>query len=314
MNLLQRFQRLLIAKVFTKDSNCIYAAESLLKKYLDHLTYHFIDTINLAYQIAMSNMKSFLCIIQILRDDVTGKFFYDINNLSNLIFDISVILLPELIVSLILLQQEIGMFLISCDWLQIFDGVLLALDKLCKLTSDIEASDADDIAWPGVMLSRSNNSIHKNIEDLPLIRKADIENHNQDGGLWVIINNKVYDIQDFRCENTNLIDLLQKYAGKDATHIFNNQAHSLSSLQIMENYVVGNYCQPEPELPHIPLDCLNVCSVLLDTERHLGYLLGLHAHYLRQSLPLQPAEISSKQFLNAGFLIGGLEVSYFRKI
>lgn len=107
------------------------------------------------------------------------------------------------------------------------------------------------------------------------------------------------------------MELLQKYAGKDASHIFNSTPHSLTSLQMMENYVVGNYCQPESEMPQTPLDCLNVSSLLLDTERHLGYLLGLHAHYLRQSLPLQQAEVATRNLLVAPFLIGGLQVSFF---
>lgn len=232
--------------------------------------------------------------------------------------------------SLILLQQEMEQFLVTMDWLQVFDPLLEALDKFCKLCPDIECLDADDIAWPGVLTCRSSFVSHKNYEDLPLIRKADLENHNLDGGLWVVINNKVYDIQDFRfdqvpcvssclyqnipticrCENTNMMELLQRYAGKDASHVFNNTPHSLSSLQIMENYVVGNYCQPEPELPQAPLDCLGICSMLIDTERHLGYLLGLHTHYMCQSLPLQPPEIACKNYMNAAFLLGGLQVFF----
>ena len=31
-----------------------------------------------------------------------------------------------------------------------------------------------------------------------MIRKADLENHNKDGGLWIVVNGKVYDVQDFR--------------------------------------------------------------------------------------------------------------------
>lgn len=77
---------------------------------------------------------------------------------------------------------------------------------------------------------------------------------------------------------------------------------------MMENYVVGNYCQPEPELPQNNLDCLNMYSSLFDTERNLGYLLGLHAFNLRQSLPLQQEEINSSVWLNARFLRAGLQV------
>ena len=31
-----------------------------------------------------------------------------------------------------------------------------------------------------------------------IIRKADLENNNKDGGLWIVINGKVYDVQDWR--------------------------------------------------------------------------------------------------------------------
>lgn len=84
------------------------------------------------------------------------------------------------------------------DWLRVFDELLLALDKLCRLVPDIDALDTDDIAWPGILQSRTSHYLHKTHEDLPLVRKADLENHNLDGGLWVVINNKVYDVQDYR--------------------------------------------------------------------------------------------------------------------
>ena len=106
-----------------------------------------------------------------------------------------------------------------------------------------------------------------------------------------------------------MVELLQKYAGKDASHIFNSTSHSLSFLQMMDTYVVGYYCQPEPELPQIPLDSYSVVSTLLDTTRYLGYLFGLHCHYMRQSLPMQPSEVAMKNWLNAPFLASGLQVS-----
>ena len=30
-----------------------------------------------------------------------------------------------------------------------------------------------------------------------MIRKADLENHNRDGGCWVVVHGKVYDLKDF---------------------------------------------------------------------------------------------------------------------
>ena len=222
------------------------------------------------------------------------------------------ILLPELICSLILLETEVPMFLTSVNWLSVFGEVLKSLDKLCRLSPDVDSSDVDDISWRGVTQTKQSHYTHKPYDDLPLIRKADLDNHNMDGGLWVLINNKVYDVQDFRCDNSSITELLQKYAGKDATQFFNSSAYHLSVLQMMENYVVGNYCQPEPEFPQSSADSLHVYSTLFDTERNLGYLLGLHAFNLRQSLPLQSEESASSQWLNARFLRAGLQVEYFK--
>jgi E3 ubiquitin-protein ligase HERC2 len=108
------------------------------------------------------------------------------------------ILLPELIVSLILLESEVNMFLTSVNWLNLFGETVKSLDKLCRLSPEVEAFDIDDISWRGVSQTRQTHHCHKSYDDLPLIRKADLDNHNMDGGLWVLVNNKVYDVQDFR--------------------------------------------------------------------------------------------------------------------
>lgn len=52
-----------------------------------------------------------------------------------------------------------------------------------------------------------------------MIRECDLYNHNRDGGLWIVINGKVYDVQDFKSQAPCNGDLLQCYAGKDATQV-----------------------------------------------------------------------------------------------
>ncbi|XP_044756400.1 E3 ubiquitin-protein ligase HERC2 [Coccinella septempunctata] len=289
LNLLLRFQRLLIGNIHSQNQACQEASQNLLMTYLECFTSHITTTLNQAYDISILSSKNFMCVLQILKSDIVG------------------FLLPELIVSLILLEQDVEMFLCSLNWLKIFDELLKSLDKLCRLIQDVEAFDNDDISWPGVTQNRPILP-QKTLDDLPLIRKADLENHNRDGGLWVVLNNKVYDIQDFRCENTAFSEQLQKNAGKDVTHILNSSPQKHCLIQLMESYVVGNYCQPESEISYNDLDSLQMCSTLLDTERYLGYLLGLHAHNLRQSIPLQQDEILSKEWLHADFLTGGLQV------
>lgn len=73
-NLLMRFQRLLIGKIYARDSNCLQAAESLLKKYLHQIGTHVTETLNLAHEVAMVNPKNFMHVVQILKGDVVGKF------------------------------------------------------------------------------------------------------------------------------------------------------------------------------------------------------------------------------------------------
>lgn len=41
----------------------------------------------------------------------------------------------------------------------------------------------------------------RNNEEVTLIRKADLENHNKDGGFWTVIDGKVYDIKDFQTQS-----------------------------------------------------------------------------------------------------------------
>lgn len=69
-----RFQRLLIGKIYTKDNNCLQAAESLLKKYLCQISAHVTETLNLAHEVVMINPKNFMHVIQILKGDIVGKF------------------------------------------------------------------------------------------------------------------------------------------------------------------------------------------------------------------------------------------------
>ena len=43
-----------------------------------------------------------------------------------------------------------------------------------------------------------------------LISKADLENHNKDGGFWTVIDGKVYDIKDFQTQSLTGNSILGK--------------------------------------------------------------------------------------------------------
>lgn len=74
LNLLLKFQRLLITKIYSRDRNVLPAAESLLKKYLHQLTTHVTDTITTAYDVATVNPKNYMYVLDILKGDFVGKF------------------------------------------------------------------------------------------------------------------------------------------------------------------------------------------------------------------------------------------------
>lgn len=50
----------------------------------------------------------------------------------------------------------------------------------------------------------------RNNEEVTQIRKADLENHNKDGGFWTVIDGKVYDIKDFQTQSLTGNSILGK--------------------------------------------------------------------------------------------------------
>merc|ERR1719184_470892 len=54
--------------------------------------------------------------------------------------------------------------------------------------------------------------------DLPTYTKADIENHK--GGQWVIIKDRVYNLEEILKTHPGGDEVIRSYRGKDATEIF----------------------------------------------------------------------------------------------
>lgn len=65
---------------------------------------------------------------------------------------------------------------------------------------------SDKSAWPTNLnepyrlnvMPLARPSVPKQLQTPPVIRRAEFENHNKDGGLWLKINDHVFDIQDFK--------------------------------------------------------------------------------------------------------------------
>ncbi|XP_015429351.1 PREDICTED: LOW QUALITY PROTEIN: E3 ubiquitin-protein ligase HERC2 [Dufourea novaeangliae] len=316
LNLLLKFQRLLIARLYecvhqSRTENLrdqeMLGSESLFSKYITQISVHVTEIALSAAELANASVKQFVYVCTVLKNDIVH------------------VLLPELVTCLILLQVDYPMLLLQMDWIEILGPMLESLDRLNKLMPGIDRNEADELSWPGIIAPQHGNKV--SITDEPsVIRWADLENHNRDGGLWVVVNNNVYDVQDVvrfetaagattgnsttegsLCEKTGFSwDTGNPYSSHGVSSWTRGQ--QLPPRSMMDSYFVGHYCHSEPENAEITVDATDVCSALLDTERALGFLFGLHAYRMRQSLPLQPAEEECATWLNVDIFRGGLQV------
>ncbi|CAH1776574.1 unnamed protein product, partial [Owenia fusiformis] len=302
VDLLLRFQRLLVAKIFQAESSSqeattptvetdseLLGAGILLKKYTMLMCAHVTDILPLATSLASYSSKHFSLVSQTISEDVAG------------------LLLPELITSLVLLQVNTPRVLQDSNAVPTLEVLLDVLDKFNRLAPGKDRDDCEELAWPGIWGNLLEKYTHKSTDEVMQIRKADLENHCKDGGLWVVIHGRVYDIQDFKSNAPCGAEVLLDYAAKDATEVFEQVFHTDKARAMMNNYYIGNYLDPDHDVVQTT-DTSTAGSPLIDTERTLALLLGLHASYQARSTPLSHDELEYKHWLESDFCQGGLQI------
>ncbi|CAG7818352.1 unnamed protein product [Allacma fusca] len=328
--LLLRFQRLLFSRIICVQNQIrlgdrdneekMLGAESLLGKFITYLIAHLIEILSTASSVATQGSHTYAAVSAILAEDVLG------------------VLLPELLISLLMLSigadafasicqstasdsplkdcipplsswaAQIGLaFLRRANFIPTLKRFLITLNSFNRLAPGWEREDNEALGWPGIIApSTSMQDQKSNGEDLPIIRKADVENHNKDGGLWIVIRGKVYDVQDFRLNAPCGSDVLTNFASQDATKAFDDAQHSVIAVQYLQRFTVGYYADPLKETLKI-LDSTTVSSPLMETQRTLAHLLGLHCHSLAVSIPSVTGEPDCVDIFRKSFLQGGLE-------
>ncbi|XP_070553640.1 E3 ubiquitin-protein ligase HERC2-like isoform X2 [Ptychodera flava] len=299
LELLLRFQRLLVGELFPAEDEKTKAgstsdpelqgAASLLCKYISLLCSHVSDVLLVAVSLADSSSKHFAAVAHLIESDISG------------------VLLPELVVCMVILQVKASSIMQSCLAIPMLGNLLELLDRFNKLAPGLEKEDSEDLAWPGI-IGGSNicNASHRGNDDVPLIRKADLENHNKDGGLWIVIHGKVYDVKDFQSQAPCGSDRLLQFAARDGTEAFEQAQHSAEAREMMQAFFVGVYVEPEQDMV-VSIDTSSVSSPLIDAERGLGLLLGLHANHQAQSLPVSGVEEECEVWLKSELFAGGLQ-------
>lgn len=178
LDLLHRFQRLLLAHIHQSTADDLSNAEALLAKYIQTVVQLSITTLSKAYEVAAQGKEA-------LVGDVLSA-------------DISDTLLYELLLGLVLLHRDKkSIILQSIDWNNTLIPLLGVLDDLNRLICESDIQDIDNMGWPGI-ICRGTSKVTQYTEDALLIRPADFENHILDNGKWIIVNGFVYDLQDYQ--------------------------------------------------------------------------------------------------------------------
>lgn len=161
----------------------------LLHKYATLLCTHAGEILPVASSLASNGPRHFVVSSQIIQRELTG------------------VLLPEFLTAMVLLQTCMPSVMDSSRTVPLISGLLDLLDKFNRLAPGVQKEDEEDLAWPGGIGSPTP-ARRRADGDITFIRPEDLENHNKDGGLWVVIHGKVYDLQDFKdqvctCTNRN---------------------------------------------------------------------------------------------------------------
>ncbi|KAH8293319.1 hypothetical protein KR018_001077 [Drosophila ironensis] len=74
-------------------------------------------------------------------------------------------------------------------------------------------------------------------KDIPM---ATVAQHNKPNDLWMVIDNKVYDVTKFLKEHPGGEQALTNHAGKESTKAFNDVGHSRDARKLLKKFLVGN--------------------------------------------------------------------------
>ncbi|KMZ08439.1 cytochrome b5 isoform X1 [Drosophila simulans] len=93
------------------------------------------------------------------------------------------------------------------------------------------------------------------------IRLATVNEHNKATDLWIVIDNKVYDVTKFRLEHPGGEESLVDEAGRDATKAFNDVGHSSEAREMLKKYYIGDLAAADIKKKS-PISCRHVALAL----------------------------------------------------
>ena len=74
-----------------------------------------------------------------------------------------------------------------------------------------------------------------------VITDKELQQHNTGESLWVVVYGKVFDLTDFYMDHSGGWDIIEEYAGRDATQKYEEGNHMPESVRDLKKYYVGEY-------------------------------------------------------------------------
>ena len=59
--------------------------------------------------------------------------------------------------------------------------------------------------------------------------------------MWVAVHGKVFDLTEFYMEHPGGFDIIEEWAGKDATQAFEQGDHAIESIRDLKKYYIGEH-------------------------------------------------------------------------
>ena len=291
--LLLKFQRLLVAELYSSATDyggdCEQEARTrgalvLLRKYLQLVCCHVLEVLPAAISMGTASQRHYQLACMVLEQDLIG------------------VLLPELVVGLLLLQIENPTIFFHTEVIPGLTCLMESLDSLNVLAPGHDREETEELVWPGYLHGQGGRWN----EEVQTIRRADMENHNKDGGHWAVLRGRVYDMQDWRSQNQSVDDMQEAAWMPLEEEELRRIQESPQAMESLQAFFVGNYCVPELE-GFSPLDAATYSSPFIDLERNIGLFLGYHCNRLVTSTPVHPEERIYSQCMASQFLRGGIQ-------
>ncbi|ALC48477.1 CG3566 [Drosophila busckii] len=108
------------------------------------------------------------------------------------------------------------------------------------------------------------------------ISLATVQQHNKANDLWMVIDNKVYDVTKFRDEHPGGADALIDVAGRDATKDFNDVGHSAEAREMLKKYFVGNLAASDIKKKPTPVREIGLAIAAIALGITVVYMVKRH--------------------------------------